>query len=125
MQLRRKRFILILAVCALLVSGLSAQKKSREERREEANSRSVQGTVVGPDGNPVSGAVVQLKDQRTLQVRSFITQGDGMYRFFSLKMDNDYQLIVKSGELAAGPRALSVFDTRKEAIINFKLEKRD
>jgi hypothetical protein len=121
-HLRTRRVLSILAVFALLCAGLMAQKKTREERREEANSRSLQGLVTDPDNKPVSGAVVQLKDQRTLQVRSFITQQDGMYRFFGLKIDTDYQLTVKSGELSAGPRALSVFDSRKEAIINLKLE---
>jgi len=111
------------AVCVILAAHLPAQKKSREERREEANARSVQGLVTDPADKPVSGAVVQLKDMRTLAVRSFITQGDGAYRFFGLKMDNDYQLSAKQGELTAGPRNLSVFDNRKEAIINFKLEK--
>jgi hypothetical protein len=120
--MRMKRLISILAVSTLLATGLMAQKKTREEKREEATTRSVQGQVTGPDGKPMAGAVVQIKDQRTLQVRSFITQDDGTYRFFGLKNDNDYQLTVKSGELAAGPRSLSIFDTRKDAIINFKLE---
>jgi hypothetical protein len=67
---------------------------------------------------------VQVKDMRTLSVRSFITQQDGMYRFTGLKKDIDYQLSAKAGELAAGPRTLSIFDNRTEAIINFKLEKK-
>ena len=109
-------------VCLLGVPVAAAQKQTRAEKREEANSRSVQGLVVDAANSPAVGAVVQVKDMRTLQVRSFITQNDGAYRFFSLKMDTDYQLTAKHGELSAGPRSLTVFDNRKEAIINFKLE---
>ena len=112
-------------VCLLLPAFAPAQKPSRAEAREEANSRSVQGLVVDPADAPAKGAVVQLKDMRTLQVRSYITQEDGAYRFFGLKMDTDYQLTAKFGGLAAGPRNLSIFDTRKQAIINFKLEKQE
>lgn len=116
----------VLLIClAVAVSGVAtAQKKTREERREEATTRSAQGVVTGPDDQPVSGAVVQVKDMKTLQVRSFITQGDGTYHFSGLKNDNDYQLSAKSGDMSAPPRTLSIFDNRKEAIMNFKLEKK-
>ena len=94
----------VLAATLLFSSSLLAQKKTREERREEANSRSVQGLVTGADDKPVSGAVVQLKDMRSLQVRSFITQDDGAYHFSGLKGDIDYQLTAKAGDASAGPR---------------------
>ena len=121
-----KRFqVLVVAALAMALStGAFAQGKSREERRAEANSRNVQGLVTGADDQPVSGAVVQLKDMRTLQVRSFITQSDGAYHFSGLRMDIDYQVVAKAGEATAGPRTLSIFDTRKDAIMNLKLEKK-
>ncbi|MEQ1948467.1 MAG: carboxypeptidase-like regulatory domain-containing protein [Bryobacteraceae bacterium] len=109
---------------AIFTPSLFAQKKTREERREEANSRAVQGIVTGADDKPAQGAVVMLKDLKTLQVRSFITQADGTYHFSGLKSDVDYELNAKSGEATVGTRKLSVFDTRKEAIVNFKLEKK-
>jgi hypothetical protein len=117
--------VVTLAVAAVLVSaGVFAQNKTKQERREEANSRSVMGIVVGADDQPANGAVVQLKDMRTLQVRSFITQTDGQYHFSGLRADIDYQLTVKSGDATAAPRTLSLFDNRKEAVMNFKLDKK-
>jgi hypothetical protein len=117
--------VLAFAAVALMVSaGLFAQSKTRAERREEANSRAVQGLVLLADEKPAVGAVVQLKDMRTLQVRSFITLNDGMYHFSGLRADIDYQLTAKSGEMVSGPRTLSIFDNRKDAIMNFKLEKK-
>ena len=118
------RALRLVVVALALSAGLQAQKKSREERREEANSRAVQGLVAGADDQPVSGAVVQLKDMRTLQVRSFITQSDGMYHFSGLRSDIDYQLTARSGDSTAAPRTLSIFDSRKDAIMNFKLDKK-
>ena len=108
----------------ILSAGLFAQEKTRAEKREEANLRSVMGLVMDAQDQPASGAVVQLKDMRTLQVRSFITQDDGQYHFSGLRADIDYQLTAKSGDMTAAPRTLSIFDNRKEAVMNFKLEKK-
>ena len=95
------RVLIFTAMAAILCSGLVAQQKSREERREEANSRAVMGTVTAADDKPLSGAVVQLKDMRTLQVRSYITLEDGQYRFSGLRNDIDYELTARSGEMTA------------------------
>ena len=118
------RVLTLAAMAALLSASVFAQNKTKQERREEANSRSVMGTVVGSDDQPVNGAVVQLKDMRTLQVRSFITQSDGQYHFSGLRADIDYQLTVKAGDATAPQRTLSLFDNRKEAVLNFKLDKK-
>jgi Carboxypeptidase regulatory-like domain len=113
-----------LAAVALMVSaGLFGQEQTRKEKREEAKLRSVMGLVVDAQEQPASGAVVQLKDMRTLQVRSFITQNDGQYHFSGLRPDIDYQVTAKSGDMTAAPRTLSIFDNRKEAVMNFKLDK--
>jgi hypothetical protein len=76
------------------------------------------------DDKPTVGAVVQLKDMRSLQIRSFITQDDGTYHFSGLRGDIEYQLTAKAGDASAGPKTLSIFDSRKEAILNFKLDKK-
>jgi hypothetical protein len=98
------------------------QSKSRAEKKAEANQRSVTGLVTGTDDMPAVGAVVQLKDMRTMQVRSFITQTDGTYHFYELKADVDYQLSARSGDTASPVKSLSVFDSRKEAVLNLKLD---
>jgi hypothetical protein len=114
------RIALICLGAAICVAPALAQ--TRAEKRAEANMRSVTGLVTGADDMPAVGAVVQLKDMRTLQVRSFITQANGTYHFYELKMDVDYQLTARSGDTTAPSKTLSVFDSRKEAILNFKLE---
>ena len=112
------RVFSILAVVLALAFAAPAQKKDKNE----ANTRALAGTVTD-DEKPVTGAVVQLKDMRTLQVRSFITLDDGQYHFSGLRADIDYELTARSGEMTA-TKKLSLFDNRKAAVMNFKLDKK-
>jgi hypothetical protein len=116
----RLRVLLALVAMAALMGSAVAQKK----KNDDAGTRGVQGTVLGPDDKPVVGAVVQLKDMRTLQVRSFITQDDGTYHFSGLKADIDYQIKADSKGMSSNAKTLSVFDDRKTPIINLKVEKK-
>ena len=49
----------------------------QKKKGEDENVRSVAGVVSDPSGKAVEGAVVKLKDTKTLRIRSFITQNDG------------------------------------------------
>src|SRR5262252_4334235 len=70
--LRRDATILGLALRVCVSTGLAQKSKKGED---QAN-RSVQGTVTSAEDAPVTGAVVQLKNTKTLQIRSFITKED-------------------------------------------------
>jgi Carboxypeptidase regulatory-like domain len=92
--------------------------------QKDSSTRSVQGVVTNPDESTAVGAVVQLKNQKTLQVRSFITKEDGGYHFFELSPDVDYELKADFRGTSSGPKTLSSFDSRKKAVINLKLNKK-
>jgi hypothetical protein len=119
---RRSRILLSFALAAMF--ALSAAAQTKKEKKDEAAARNLQGTVTDADDKPVVGAVVQLKDMRTLQVRSFITQDGGSYHFSGLKADTDYQVKADYNGVSSGSRTLSVFDDRKTPIVNLKLEKK-
>jgi hypothetical protein len=111
------------AVLCTTVQAQETRPETRKEKREAATERVVEGTVSDPDGKFVDGAVVVLKDMRTLQVRSFYTQKNGAYHFSGLKLDNDYEIEAKFNDMHSGWKRLSIFDTRKVPVINLKLEK--
>jgi hypothetical protein len=81
----------------------------------------VQGTVTLADDSLVNGAVVQLKNTKTLQVRSFITKDDGAYHFFDLSPDIDYELKADYQGTSSSTKTLSSFDSRKQSTLNLKL----
>jgi hypothetical protein len=108
-------FTVFLLLCCIPASFGQTKKKG------EPTTRSVQGAVTSADDSAVTGAVVQLKNLKSLQIRSFITKEDGTYHFYELSPDVDYELKADFQGAASGSKTLSSFDSRKEAIINLKL----
>lgn len=86
--------------------------------------RSVRGMVTDQDGEPLRGAVVKIKNTSTLQVRSYVTQPDGEYRFHGLHRDTDYEVKARYRGEASKTKRLNWYDARTEARINFKLRLR-
>ena len=109
------------AACALLLSAGAAWA---EKKDENANIRSVQGVVNNAQGEAVNGAVVQLKNTKTLQIRSFITRDNGAYYFHGLSTDVDYELRADFDGASSGAKTLSSFDSRKQPVVNLKLEQK-
>ena len=114
---------LLLAITLLgsiSLSPLNAQGR-RDRDNENATTRSVQGVVMDAQENLLEGAVVQLKDTRTLQIRSFITRGNGSYHFHGLSKDVDYEIKADHSGKSSDTRRLSSFDSRPQAVMNLKI----
>ncbi len=107
-------------VFLLVSSGLFGQRK---DSGEDTNTRSVQGQVIDASSHPVAKAVVQLKDTKTLQIRSFITEADGSYHFAGLSPNVEYELKADHDGASSPKKTLDVFNTRKTVTINLKLNK--
>lgn len=117
----RATCITLLLVCA----GLYAQHKNPKVSRdaEDSTTRTVQGVVTNAANQTVERAVVQLENTKTLQIRSFITQKDGMYHFAGLSTDVEYRLKADYNGASTSWKTLSVFNTKKTAVINLRLKK--
>lgn len=107
----------------LLLAGTWAAF-SADKKGEDKNVRSVQGTVFDANEAAINGAVVQLKNTKTLQIRSFITKENGSYYFHGLSPDVDYELKADNQGASSPTKTLSSFDSRKEAVINLKFPKK-
>ncbi len=117
----RVKSIILFSALLVLASVLAAAPPGGKQR-EDPNTRSIQGAVEDSSGNLAEGAVVQLKNTKSLQVRSFITQKEGTYNFLGLSKDVDYEIKADFQGGSSPVRTLSVFDTRKTATINLKVE---
>ncbi|MCS7043326.1 MAG: carboxypeptidase-like regulatory domain-containing protein [Bryobacteraceae bacterium] len=118
-----RRLIALLFAASLLASAWQWTNQKKEKPRDPT-IRNVSGIVTLPDGSPASGAVVQLKNLKTLQIRSFITREDGKYNFQNLSTSIDYELTATYKDLESPRRTLSVFDTRLDAVVNLKLDRK-
>jgi hypothetical protein len=109
------------AIAAALLCGSPglAQKKDKGEDQ----NRSVQGTVSSPDGAPIYGAEVQLKNTKNLQIRSYVTQKDGMYYFHGLSPDIDYEVKAQYNGVWSSTKTVSSFDSRKDVTLDLKIKK--
>jgi hypothetical protein len=112
-----KVFTVLLAVLLPLAGALA------QGRGGESATRSVQGVVSDAQDQPVNGAVVQIKNTKTLQIRSFITKEGGSYFFHCLSPDVDYELKAEHQGASSPTRTLSSFDNRRQAVVNLKLSK--
>jgi hypothetical protein len=76
------RVVVSLALATLLLTAVTSGQRTR----------TVKGKVHDANGTALKGAVVQIKNTRSLGIRSYISQDDGSYQFVSLSLDWDYEV---------------------------------
>ena len=116
------RSICVFLFTAVMVVAQVQFPSGGKKEKEDPTIRTAQGTVRDANEEIIAGAVVQIKNLKTLQIRSFITKDDGKYVFNNLARDVDYELRAESKGYASPTKPLSTFDNRKVAILNLKLE---
>ncbi len=105
----------LLAALASPLARIEAQSLSQW-------ARGAQGTVVNSDRKPQPKAIVYLQNQKTLEIKTYITTADGSYRFVQLSSDADYQLWAKYQEKKSKTKSISSFDGKKQFTFTLKLE---
>jgi hypothetical protein len=104
----------------LLAGGaVFAQKK----KKGEDQNRTVQGTVTTEAGALATGAEVQLKNTKNLQIRSYVTQKEGTYFFHGLSPDVDYEIKAQYQGVWSPPKTVSSFDSQKNVTLDLKIKK--
>jgi len=96
-------------------------QNNRPKSEKESNTRTIQGTVKDSSDNPLADAIVQLKDTKTSSIVDFATKDDGKFVFRDLPMNINYELVAKHADLTTPVKKVSVYDTRKNVILNFQL----
>ena len=120
---RRHCFALLPLVALIVTPGffLDAQVFG-DGKKKKKRTRTVKGLVTDKRENPIRGAVVQLKNTKSLVVKSFFSTPDGEYYFHNLDLSVDYEIKAKYGDFTSRTRTVSTFDDRPELIYNFRLK---
>ena len=113
--------LVVLLGLGLCVPSLRAQAP---DAKREAQLRSVSGVVIDKSDSPIAASVVFLKNTRTNTVRSYISDNSGNYRFSGLDPNADYELHAEKDGAKSQTRTISSFDSRKEMVLNLKLDKK-
>ena len=111
------RFLALLLILPLL----AASAVYAQGGKHEAQLKTVRGVVIDRSENPVPTGVVFLKNVRTNQVRSYIADNQGNYRFSGLDPNSDYELHAEKDGAKSQTRNISSFDTRMDIVLNLKL----
>ena len=96
-------------------------QNNRTKQEKDSNTRVIDGTVKDASDNPMTQAIVQLKNLKTAGIVDFVTKDDGKYVFRDLPMDINYELVAKHGNVTTPVKKVSIYDTRKHVIVNFQL----
>lgn len=117
----KKALIYIAAALSLSTAALSvsASPQFGKPKEPQDHTRTLNGRVFDRQDNPISKAVVYLKNTRTLAVKTYITEADGSYHFPALSPNVDYEVYAEHSGTRSDTKTLSAFDNRK--LVNITL----
>jgi hypothetical protein len=84
----------------------------------------VKGLVNDKSEKAIQNGVVFLKNSRTNTVISHFTDSDGNYRFTGLDPNVEYEVYAEFDGQRSASRTVSPLDSRKEIILNLKVDKK-
>lgn len=112
-----------LATLALWLVPVQAALLTIPVLAQAAAQRIVSGKVADKANQPIKNAVVYLKDDRTLAVKSFISDDAGSYRFGQLTQNTDYEVWAEADGKKSGTKTISSFDSKPNVTVNLKIDK--
>ncbi len=110
--------------CLAVILFFFAASTVAQDKKHEAQLRTVRGVVTDKSDSPISGSVVFLKNMRTNSVRSNYTDDTGSYRFSGLDPNADYEVHAEKEGAKSPVKTVSSFDSRKDMVLNLKIEKK-
>lgn len=110
----QSRRLIVFSLFVILALALAAPMAAQ-------STRTLEGQVMKTGDAPLAGAIVYLKNTKTLAVRSFTSDEKGNYRFPSLSPNVDYEVYAVYQGNKSETKTLSAFDSRATATINLRV----
>ncbi len=108
--------ILALALVLLVLPALA--------QKGDTQTRTLNGQVLDKASNPLEKAVVHLKNTKSLQIRTYITDQGGNFHFQALSVNVDYEVHAEYEGASSAVKTISSFDNRKQVTISLKIDKK-
>lgn len=107
---------------AIMVLSLSCAMESAALKEPQDHTRTLTGHVFNRQDEPVSKAIVYLKNTKSLAVKTYISDADGTYRFPALSPNVDYEIYAEHNGARSDTKTLSAFDSRKLVNITLRIK---
>ncbi len=112
----------MLTVVSLLAPALPVFNTPAHAQQRGPVQRVLSGKVTDKGNAALPGAVVFLKDDHTLAVKSFISDDNGGYRFGQLSLNTDYEVWAEASGKKSAVKSISSFDSKPDIVINLKID---
>jgi protocatechuate 3,4-dioxygenase beta subunit len=117
--LRNRRLFQFAVVLALFAMAATAAEARNQNVQTEL--RTVHGMVLDKNQDPVASSIVYLLNTKTQDVRTYIADAKGQYRFSGLDPNIDYEIHAEHGDMTSSTQTVSSFDSRRDIEIVLKL----
>jgi hypothetical protein len=92
-----------------------------QDKKSDAQLRTIRGTVLDKDETPRPSGVVYLLNVKTQAVKTYIADDAGNYRFSGLDPNVDYEVHAEHDDMMSATRTVSSFDSRRDVEMVLKL----
>lgn len=110
---RTRSTLLCLALLVLVLPFAVAQT---------GKTRTIEGTVLGPNDQALSGAIVYLKNTQSKDILTYITQDNGKYLFGYTPANVDMQLWAVYKGKKSSTTTISSFVTRSRVTVDLHVK---
>lgn len=104
--------------CVLAVLVLSGASVRAQKDRDRSQLRTVQGTVLDKNQNPIVNGIVYLRNKKTDNIRTHISDSQGHYQFTGLDPNVDFEIHAEYKKRKSSNHTISSYDDRRTFDVN-------
>ena len=94
----------------------------RSDKEDPRAPKNLTGQVVDKEGKGLAQAVVHLKNKKTLEVTTRISDAEGKSRFNGLSPEADYSVHAEYRGASSAVRTVSLFDEKKDVYLALEID---
>ena len=120
---RSSQLVLLLAVLTISMAPLaSAQAFQVAGDKNKDQLRTLNGNVRNKGDQILPGAIVYLKNMKTLSVKSYIADDKGEFHFHALSPNVDYEVYAEYKGARSQTKTMSSFDSRPVMSMDLRID---
>src|SRR4029077_3848041 len=113
-ELVKARITLALAITLCITAASTTRAQTKDQKKAEAQLRTVHGSVLDKSENPVPSSVVYLKNLKTQAVKTYIAAAAAHVRFMGLDPNGDSEIPADPPGPRPPPRPFPSYDPRRD-----------